>query len=323
LGLLAIFAAPPDYGGLFFVTTWLFGLPIVAGLFFFRKRLANINGSLSISTLLVLACIATYTLFKYFALHQECVVQTDTEPWADSPAVFFPIRLTGEPQTLETKCGSRLEMLNEYGWGVVQRELKNMPNYAAERDKTIWMLWIWYQAASLAVIASVALLCIKMFTPRGTGTGISKKKIPKLPDKPDFDTFLSHNSEDKPVVRELAEKLVERGLKPWLDEWELVPGRRWQDELEQIIQTTKTAVVMFGPAGLGPWEDSEMQACLDEFVQRKLPVIPVLLPGAHAEPELPLFLRPFTWVDLRGGLNNDGLDRLVWGITGEKPGSAP
>ena len=134
-----------------------------------------------------------------------------------------------------------------------------------------------------------------------------------------FDTFLSHNSQDKPVVRQLADALVARGLRPWLDERELVPGRPWQEALEEIIQTAKTAIVMFGPAGLGPWEEPEMRACLNEFVNRKLPVIPVLLPGAPQQPDLPLFLKAFTWVDLRGGLNDDGLDRLVWGITGRKP----
>jgi hypothetical protein len=60
---------------------------------------------------------------------------------------------------------------------------------------------------------------------------------------------------------------------------------------------------------------------LSEFVKRKLPVIPVLLPGAPQLPELPLFLKAFTWVDLRGGFTDDGLDRLVWGITGQKPAS--
>jgi hypothetical protein len=137
-----------------------------------------------------------------------------------------------------------------------------------------------------------------------------------------FDTFLSHNSQDKPAVRQLADALVKRGLRPWLDERELVPGRPWQEALEEIIQTTKTAAVLFGPAGLGPWEEPEMRACLSEFVNRKLPVIPVLLPGAPTKPELPLFLRAFTWVDLRGGLTDAGLDRLQWGITGVKPGSS-
>jgi len=62
-----------------------------------------------------------------------------------------------------------------------------------------------------------------------------------------------------------------------------------------------------------------MRVCLDEFVRRHLPVIPVLLPGVEGEPELPLFLRQFTWVDLREGLGEHGLERLVWGVTGRGP----
>jgi hypothetical protein len=137
-----------------------------------------------------------------------------------------------------------------------------------------------------------------------------------------FDVFLSHNSKDKPTVRQLAQALQKRGLEVWLDEEQLVPGRPWQEALEEIIQTTRTAAVLVGKDGLGPWEIPEMRACLPEFVNRKLPVIPVLLPGAPTKPELPLFLRAFTWVDLRGGLTDAGLDRLEWGITGSKPGNA-
>jgi len=61
-----------------------------------------------------------------------------------------------------------------------------------------------------------------------------------------------------------------------------------------------------------------MRASLDQFVKRKLPVIPVLLPGADKEPELPLFLQAMTWVDLRDGVTEAGLNRLVWGITGKR-----
>lgn len=135
-----------------------------------------------------------------------------------------------------------------------------------------------------------------------------------------FNVFLSHNSKDKPAVRQIAEVLKQRGLKVWLDEWELVPGRPWQDALEEIIQTTLTAAVLVGKDGLGPWEIPEMRGCLSEFVNRKLPVIPVLLPNAPNQPDLPLFLKQFTWVDLRSGLTKDGLDQLEWGITGVKPG---
>ncbi len=134
-----------------------------------------------------------------------------------------------------------------------------------------------------------------------------------------FDVFLSHNSKDKPAVRELAEALRDRGLKVWLDEWELTPGRRWQEALEKTIRTVRCAAVLVGKAGFGPWESPEMRACLAESVRRELPVIPVLLPDVPQEAELPLFLQDFSWVDLREGMTEAGLDRLEWGITGEKP----
>ncbi len=140
-----------------------------------------------------------------------------------------------------------------------------------------------------------------------------------MPDNFTYDVFLSHNSADKPVVRELATILKERGLRPWLDEWELRPGEPWQEAIEDIIQTIRTAAVCFGEAGLGPWEEPEMRACLSQFVRRKLRVIPVLLPGAPKVPDLPLFLSEFTWVDMREGLTDKAMELLVWGITGEKP----
>lgn len=140
-----------------------------------------------------------------------------------------------------------------------------------------------------------------------------------MSDPKEFDVFLSHNSGDKPAVRELAEALRAHGLRVWFDEWELIPGRRWQQALAEIIATVKTAAVLVGGDGLGPWEEPEMEGCLIQCVRRGLPVIPVLLPGAPAKPELPLFLETFTWVDLRGGLTPEGLERLIWGITGRKP----
>jgi tetratricopeptide (TPR) repeat protein len=134
-----------------------------------------------------------------------------------------------------------------------------------------------------------------------------------------FDVFLSHNGRDKPVVRQIAEALRLRGLRVWMDESELVPGRRWIPALEKALKTAKTAAVLVGGDGLGPWEQAEYEAALSQFVGQGLPVIPVLLPGAPQKPELPLFLTGFTWVDLREVPLSEGLDRLQWGITGKKP----
>lgn len=137
-----------------------------------------------------------------------------------------------------------------------------------------------------------------------------------------FDVFLSYNSRDKPAVREIAKALKARGIRVWLDEDELPPGKPWQEVLEEVILTANSVAVLVGASGLGPWEEPEMRAALDQAVHRKLPVIPVLLPDAPRTPDLPLFLRAFTWVDLRGGLTASVVDRLIWGITGKKPDKA-
>jgi tetratricopeptide (TPR) repeat protein len=119
-------------------------------------------------------------------------------------------------------------------------------------------------------------------------------------------------------VRELDGALRSRKLKVWLDERELLPGQRWIPELERILETTRTVAVCVGESGFGPWEEPEMEAALSEYVRRRLPVIPVLLPNAPADLKLPLLLKGFIWVDLRNGMNEERLDRLVRGIKGPK-----
>jgi hypothetical protein len=133
-----------------------------------------------------------------------------------------------------------------------------------------------------------------------------------------FDVFLCHNSADKPAVRAIARRLRARGILPWLDEWELPPGQPWQPLLEQQIERIASAAVFVGRAGVGPWQEQELYGFLREFVARKAPVIPVLLPDAPSAPELPVFLRAMTYVDFRQS-EPEPLARLEWGITGVRP----
>ena len=133
-----------------------------------------------------------------------------------------------------------------------------------------------------------------------------------------FDVFLCHNSADKPAVKRIAQRLKEACILPWLDVWELPPGKPWQPLLEQQIGNIKSAAVCFGSAGIGPWQQQEMYGFLQAFVARNVPVIPLLLPDAPMTPALPIFLRLMTWVDFRKD-DPDPLAELIWGITGERP----
>jgi hypothetical protein len=134
-----------------------------------------------------------------------------------------------------------------------------------------------------------------------------------------FDVFLCHNTKDKPAVKEIGKMLEEKGILPWLDEWELQPGLPWQRVLEQQIGQIKSAAVFVGKKGIGPWQQMELEAFLREFVNRSCPVIPVVLPNAPKKPKLPIFLKGMKWVDFRKK-DPDPLDQLIWGITGEKNG---
>ncbi|MCP4545558.1 MAG: TIR domain-containing protein [bacterium] len=139
-----------------------------------------------------------------------------------------------------------------------------------------------------------------------------------------FDAFLSHHSADKPAVEELALKLQTARFEVFLDKWNLIPGKPWQEDLEKALRQSRTCVVFLGPSGPGPWENVEMRTALDQAVPDKtFRVIPVLLPGTSMpEPgDLPPFLSRLTWVDFRQGLEDEeGFRRLICGIQEKEPG---
>ena len=99
-----------------------------------------------------------------------------------------------------------------------------------------------------------------------------------------FHVFLSHSSDDKPAVEELARQLAKEGIQPWLDKWHLIPGDPWQPVIEKALAESETCAVFVGPSGFGPWQNEEMRAAIDRRVRdtgRDFRVIPVLLPGAE------------------------------------------
>ena len=140
-----------------------------------------------------------------------------------------------------------------------------------------------------------------------------------------YDVFLSHTSRDKPAVRRIAEALREANLTVWFDEWELVPGESWQDALEHALSSSKAALIIIGPEGPGPWQNTEMSTALTYAVKERRPVIPVFLPGANSE-TLPAFLRLYNGVQIRS-LDGESfvqtLEQIIWGITGRPPTLPP
>src|SRR3954465_7605008 len=141
-----------------------------------------------------------------------------------------------------------------------------------------------------------------------------------------FDVFLSHATPDKPLVEELARRLIRENLKPWLDKWNLIPGTAWQPEIEAALAECTACAVVIGAGGFGPWHHEEMRAAIARRVEDRehaFRVVPVLLPGVE-RPErskLPGFLTATTWVEFRDTLDDpEAFRRLLCGIRGIEPG---
>jgi hypothetical protein len=148
---------------------------------------------------------------------------------------------------------------------------------------------------------------------------LSAEQEPERNDE-GFDIFLAHNSLDKKEVIKLAEQIKLRGLRPWLDIEQIPPGRWFQDVILRAIPKVKSAAIIIGPNGLGKWQILELKTFISRCVDEDIPVIPVLLPGAPALPPNLLFLNELTWVEFSENIEEkDELDKLIWGITGQKP----
>jgi len=133
------------------------------------------------------------------------------------------------------------------------------------------------------------------------------------------DVFIAHNSKDKSSVRVLVKALEQRGVRPWLDEQEIPPGRWFQDIIQAEAKRAKSAAIILGPSGLGKWEALELRIFVEQCVSRDIPVMPVLLAGVDQIPEELVFLCQLTHVKFNASPDEpENIDHLCWGITGRK-----
>ncbi len=86
-------------------------------------------------------------------------------------------------------------------------------------------------------------------------------------------------------------------------------------EIQDVIAQTTGAIIFLGPHGLGRWQVPEIEACIAQNVERKIPVIPLLLPGLQEDAtDVILFLKGFLRIDLRKGLSQPELERLAQAV---------
>lgn len=160
------------------------------------------------------------------------------------------------------------------------------------------------------VLALAGSGAVDMAQPVGNATELRS-------DSQAYDAFVGYSSVDRDLVLRIVRLLEARGIRTWVDEFNLPPGRLFQDEIELALESSRAALLFVGPDGVGPWERIEIRAAISQHIQRGLVVIPVVLDPLAPTSLLPMFLREFRMVriDPHDGMSR-GVDELVWGITG-------
>jgi hypothetical protein len=131
--------------------------------------------------------------------------------------------------------------------------------------------------------------------------------------------FLSHASEDKPLIRSLHARLRAVGFKPWLDEIDLIPGMNWKDEIRRQIKECDVflACLTQNSAKTG-FVRSEFEYALEQYAMKRagnIYLIPVKLSPCEIPPVYEeinhVNLRDFHWLEYYA---EDGFEKLLRSI---------
>ena len=112
-----------------------------------------------------------------------------------------------------------------------------------------------------------------------------------MPDDFKYDVFLSHSSRDKAVVRDLAERLREDGLRVWLDAWEIRPGDNIPHRIEEGLEHSRVLVLCMSAHAFGSdWAQLESQTFrFRDPLNRERRFIPLRLDDAPPKGSLAQF----------------------------------
>mgnify|MGYP002713294280 CR=1 FL=1 len=91
-----------------------------------------------------------------------------------------------------------------------------------------------------------------------------------------WDVFISHASEDKKFVRDLAQALDERGVKVWYDETTLKLGDRLGESIDKGLSQSRFGIVVFSNAFFQKdWTRYELEGLINKEMAHGKTILPV------------------------------------------------
>jgi len=121
--------------------------------------------------------------------------------------------------------------------------------------------------------------------------------------------FLCHASGDKPAVRDLYHRLRFRGIVPWLDEEDLLPGQDWRLEISKAVRSSDVTLICLSSRAVtkAGYFQKEIKYALEVADEQPEGAI-FLIPLRMEDCEVPESLGRWHWIDLFG---EAGYERLL------------
>ena len=142
--------------------------------------------------------------------------------------------------------------------------------------------------------------------------------------------FISHSSADKKFVQRLATDLrIREGIDAWFDQWEINPGDRIPERLEEGLSEAEVLTLVLSPDSVNSeWVEYERQAWLAIQIEEEKrakeesrPSARRLIPVLYQDCQKPVFLQPIHHVKITDQEYESGFKQLVNAImrVSEKP----
>ena len=136
--------------------------------------------------------------------------------------------------------------------------------------------------------------------------------------------FIAYAKEDRADARRLYRALKDRGVEPWMDEQNLLPGQNWPRAIERAIEVSEYVLVCFSRRSVGKrgFFQSELRYALDVAACVPLDEI-FLLPVRLSDCEVPeQVARKTQYIDLFPEWET-GINALVNVMTRRPRSSSP
>ncbi|MDA1014887.1 MAG: TIR domain-containing protein [Planctomycetota bacterium] len=121
-------------------------------------------------------------------------------------------------------------------------------------------------------------------------------------------------------IQGVRQGLCRRGLSIWTDTVDVRPGDKWVLDFQDAARNSSSAVVFFGPDGIGQWQEEEIPFLQRLHVGNHLRLIPVVLPDGQIPDGHDMALASMAAVQIERLADElTLLDQLEFAITGKAP----